>query len=100
MRHSDLQRRYRFYNREYFENRLPRRMKVRFVKSLREKTMGDVSEDEIRVSRYYCRAENTALFVLLHEMAHLKVGRRYSHGFKFQAEMARLARVGAFLDIW
>lgn len=73
---------------------------MRFVKSLREKTMGDVREEEIRVSRYYCRAERTALLVLLHEMAHLAVGRWFSHGTIFDEEMTRLACKGAFSDIW
>ena len=100
MTSAALQRRYRFYNREYFENRLPRRMKVRFVKSISGRVMGDVNEDEIRVSRYYCRADKTAHLVLLHEMAHLSIGRWFSHGSIFDEEMTRLACKGAFSDIW
>ena len=39
---------------------------------------------------------------LLHEMAHAAVNRRqgYGHGVRFQKEMLRLAKAGAFKGIW
>lgn len=47
-----------------------------------------------------CERANT----LLHEMAHVKVERKFGrdmwHGTHWQAEMKRLARIGAFKNIW
>ena len=41
---------------------------------------------------------------ILHEMAHIKVdlkfGREMGHGKHWQNEMKRLARLGAFRDMW
>ncbi|WP_446744312.1 hypothetical protein [Silvibacterium acidisoli] len=37
---------------------------------------------------------------LHHEMAHLKVGTKHKHGKVFQAEMLRLATLGAFRGLW
>ncbi len=41
--------------------------------------------------------------LLLHEMAHIKLRKRKMkdvHGREFQHEMGRLARIGAFRDLW
>ena len=41
--------------------------------------------------------------LLLHEMAHIKLRKRKVrdvHGREFQHEMQRLARIGAFRDLW
>lgn len=40
------------------------------------------------------------LMTLLHEMGHIKLGVRVKHGPKFQREMRRLARLGAFDPLW
>jgi predicted metal-dependent hydrolase len=39
-------------------------------------------------------------WVVLHEMAHIKLYPGTNHGKRFQAEMLRLATVGAFKSIW
>mgnify|MGYP001562620391 FL=1 len=37
---------------------------------------------------------------LLHEMAHLAIPMRFYHGPRFQKEMLRLAKIGAFKGLW
>jgi hypothetical protein len=37
---------------------------------------------------------------LLHEMVHASLPWRVNHGPKFQAEMLRLAKAGAFKEYW
>lgn len=48
--------------------------------------------------------EDERATTLLHEMAHVKVDRKFGrdmgHGTHWQAEMKRLARIGAFKNIW
>jgi len=39
-------------------------------------------------------------WVVLHEMAHIHIYPNRNHGKKFQAEMLRLAQIGAFKDVW
>ena len=39
-------------------------------------------------------------FQILHEMAHKALPLRYEHGEKWQGEMMRLAKAGAFKDLW
>jgi len=59
----------------------------------------------VRLNARYVKTIAQALLALLHEMAHLAVyarkgGPRVKHGLKWQAEMLRLAKAGAFRDIW
>ncbi len=47
--------------------------------------------------------ESCTKMLLLHEMAHIKLRKRKVrdvHGREFQHEMQRLARMGAFRDLW
>ena len=37
---------------------------------------------------------------ILHEMCHKAIPLRYDHGDRFQGEMMRLAKAGAFKDLW
>jgi hypothetical protein len=49
------------------------------------------------------RPTKVALMTLLHEMVHLKLWKKYpkeQHGHRFNKEMKRLARVGAFRNLW
>ena len=54
-----------------------------------------LASDLSRLSR-----TSVAMMTLLHEMCHLAVPKRIWHGPKFQKEMLRLAKAGAFKELW
>ena len=57
----------------------------------------------VNVSQLSFRRESCTKMLLLHEMAHIKLRKRKMrdvHGREFQHEMQRLARIGAFRDLW
>lgn len=62
--------------------------------------MGYCGEDEIAISTDLKKGTKLWKFTLLHEMCHLKHGVTAGHGPKFEAEMLRLARAGAFEGLW
>lgn len=55
---------------------------------------------EIFISRELRMWDVVSQGVLLHEMAHLNLGWGVNHGRKFQKEMLRLAKAGAFKGVW
>lgn len=57
----------------------------------------------IILNRYYVRFNSLTIFTLLHEMAHIALyekDRRTEHGPRWQSEMLRLAKQGAFRELW
>jgi hypothetical protein len=104
-----LQRAYRKYNKKYFRNRLPHGCKVQLDKNLERRETAVGMYLPIDFKPFPCGAilissrqpSRFRLFTLLHEMCHLKLrDTHWGHGQKFQAEMLRLARAGAFANLW
>ena len=109
-----LEAHYAFYNRRYFRNRLPvisvgwwdgKRGNTRW-KNIVGRTFYDLDEKKRIVPTHillhprlkqlpsYCK------LVLFHEMAHVATPHRVHHGIKFQRQMQRLAKIGAFRELW
>jgi predicted metal-dependent hydrolase len=90
---------YKKYNKKYFGNSLPKDIDLRFGH-----TQGDLGyqlgeEIVLNKSKAY-RRDSIWKGTLLHELVHLKVAESNDHGPKFQKEMLRLAKAGAFKGIW
>jgi predicted metal-dependent hydrolase len=94
---------YKRYNRKYFRGKLPP-ISLRFAKTEKavfgytnfrgNKPIAIIISQRIR---YWDRLVKQ---VLLHEMCHVGLSPRIEHGPKFEAEMRRLARAGAFRGLW
>ena len=98
---SRLERSYRYYNRRYFGNLLPNPPEVRVHWARLQSELGYQLEDEIVLNRRYRHCNALWRMTLLHEMVHLKLPPRApDHGRRFQREMLRLARAGAFRYLW
>jgi hypothetical protein len=99
-----LKRCYLRFNRIYFSNRLPTELPVRWAqdKSLGPpKWMGCSNSDFILLNARYRYSKNLCKTTLLHEMAHIAtVEEKAHHGPQWKREMRRLARIGAFDNIW
>jgi Zn-dependent peptidase ImmA (M78 family) len=97
---TQLERQFRLYNRKYFRNKLPKDTILgwRRMRSL----MGYQQGNKIVLSKSYRRTDALWKFTLLHEMVHLKLDGIpcADHGPLFQAEMLRLANLGAFKGLW
>jgi len=93
-----LQRAYREYNKKYFGNRLPKSTQLRWADM---SMMGYQLDDEIVINRRDRKRDRVWKGTLLHEMVHLSLPKtRFDHGKEFQKEMLRLAKLGAFRNIW
>lgn len=105
MSRRTLQKWYAKYNRDYFGGKLPK-VSLGFALMPRTKfghttKVGD--RFEVDISGAIFDMDKTILFTLLHEMAHIKLWQRYprhQHGEVFCREMRRLAREGAFDQLW
>lgn len=108
-----LKRFYRRANRAYFGGKLPSKTIIQWDPELhrREKCIGIMEYFpgriiEISLDPWLKRSWSIVAMTLLHEMAHIKLlmadpyGSRVGHGPKFQREMRRLSRVGAFDGLW
>jgi hypothetical protein len=113
---THIQRFYRMANRRYWHGRLPLDVKVRWDAKLyaKERAIGIMQSVPgvgvliVLSTKLRCCAGLVGL-VMLHEMAHLAIlaragnfgaGGRDSHGAAFQREMVRLAKAGAFKNLW
>ena len=95
---------FRTFNRKYFNNRLPNPPDtvVRFAKitgALKD-CIGYQLGDEIVLNNRFRDCQNIWVFTLFHEMVHMSLPPSVHHGPRFQREMRRLARIGAFEKIW
>ena len=110
MTSKNLRRLFTTYNRKYFGNKLPK-YKVVFSNYLvRVNLFGDcdVKKHRIRIASDINRKRWNVITkeTLLHEMCHAKCKHNASqgedewHGPKFEKEMLRLAKKGAFKGIW
>ena len=94
-----LEHTYRSFNRKYFNNSLSKDVDLKFGHT--SGLLGYQLGEEIVLSKNKAyRKESIWKGTLLHEMVHLKVSESADHGPKFQKEMLRLARKGAFANIW
>jgi predicted metal-dependent hydrolase len=95
-----LRRAYLHYNRKYFDGKLPRAAEIVW-EALPATLLGyQKDDDKIAINDKLKRAWTLWRFTLLHEMCHLKLGHKISHGRRFQDEMRRLANEGAFDGLW
>src|SRR5450631_196954 len=103
MTNRSLKRWYGHYNRKYFQGRLPD-IAVRFAKISR--VLLGVSTrigDEwvvVEISKELKGWNRLTRCILLHEMAHVSLPIKIMHGPKFEKEMRRIAKAGAFRGIW
>ncbi len=103
MKETRLQKTYRYYNRKYFGNVLPNPPNVKVKWGDIEPAMGLQLDNEIVINRCHRSAQRLWRFTLLHEMEHLaldEVNTRSDHGKEFQEGMLRLAKLGAFRNLW
>lgn len=91
-----LQKAYAQYRRKYFK-KLPVKAKVKWEKMPH---LGYWDGEKIALNRAYRRDDKIWRFTLLHEMVHMSLEPERSHGKAFQREMLRLAKAGAFKDLW
>lgn len=102
---------YKTYNRRYFKSSLPEiSIKWKQPKSRNRAAEFYVYENESLeiLINPVLRKNNMQLFTmqtLLHEMCHVKLRKRdksiaEGHGDIFQKEMKRLAKIGAFKNLW
>ena len=98
---QQLKRIYTKYNRLYFENSLPDAF-VWWEPTASAYANCIFEEDvwKIRLSPSTAGWSAITKWSLLHEMVHIKLHPYRKHGKKFNAEMLRLAQMGAFNDIW
>jgi len=108
-----LRRKYNEYNDRYFKGRLPLGREVRLLVCSEDKMVntgvfGEYEDFEIRIEKKAYgrpREKSQAQSTLLHEMVHmdldfLGVDEKDQHGPRFQKGMLRLAKLGAFRDLW
>lgn len=96
-----LRRWYRRFNRRYFDNKLPPRIPLKLVEANRGYLSGDTHETcVLAINEAYYWDTGIGRMTMLHEMVHLKLFPYPGHGPKFQEEMKRLARLGAFEHLW
>ena len=95
-----LKKYYQRFNRIYFGNKLPD-IPVKFEETARKGVVGETTffgSCPVRISispniRYW---DKIVLQVLLHECAHVALPANVQHGPRFDREIARLFRAGAF----
>jgi hypothetical protein len=98
-----LRRYYQTYNAKFFGGALPEDVDVIWAphNGCSGVTIFEPNEDiVIKINPMYLGDSCRGRLLLLHEMCHVKLGTRVSHGPKFQAEMLRLAQIGAFKNLW
>lgn len=92
---------YRRYNKKFWKNRLPE-IPVRFanIKDLGQTHFEGHEPVYIQIKREMKFSRALSLMTLLHEQVHVFLPDRIIHGPKFEAQMLRLARAGAFKGLW
>lgn len=103
---TDLQAWYHKFNDSYFRNQLP---PIRILRRKLAPLKGGyrrygythfIGDDPVVIVINSELWLEIALLTLLHEMCHVRLPRRVNHGKRFQAEMLRLAKKGAFTNLW
>lgn len=99
---KDLKHWYKHYNKKFWQNRLPD-IPVRFANTGKNWGQTHFEGHEpayIEISREAKKSRAVSLMTLLHEQVHVFLPDRIIHGPKFEAEMLRLAKAGAFKGLW
>jgi hypothetical protein len=101
---------YGFYNVKYFDSKLPPKVKIKIGKGRKFRkwkkvadslSHPEIAKPKITVTYKHRRYPNGLRQHLLHEMAHIATcDETEHHGPKWKKEMRRLAKEGAFDDIW
>lgn len=114
-----LEEAFTFYNRKYWNNKLPKSCVIRLKRSLisdgekldgchielwkrtKDKPNGEFLRHEIWILYALTNYPFSALITLLHEMTHLhlKLQGYMGHGKRFKAERKRLFLLGAYDDL-
>lgn len=98
---AQLRRAYRRYNALYFKGSLPDDADILFAPT---ECYGVTQQDDggfvITIDPKYAIESRMWRLTLLHEMVHLDIWPKMSHGAAFQGEMFRLAQAGAFAKLW
>ena len=106
-----LKRAFLSFNRRYFNGRLPKETEVKYSKKIFRKHhfLGHAiylknALSLIRIAKELKRTPTIAQLVLLHEMCHIALMQQgrflENHGTRFQKLMLKLAKKGAFKDLW
>ena len=96
----DLQRAYDEYNQLYFGGKLSHDILVKWVR-LPRRLMGQADLEGIDINLNLRGTSCLWRFTLLHEMSHIATYTEIEeHGPMWQAEMHRLANIGAFEKVW
>lgn len=108
-----LRKMYRDFNRKWFRNRLPKNIEVRFVDLPQPKALSHINFGLTHFEAYkpvyiyiwsgLQRNHGETAMTLLHEMVHVSLPYTCnSHGpySRFEKEMVRLAKAGAFNPYW
>ena len=101
---------YNFYNAKYFNNELPKGTKLFFVYKIGKSKSPEKSNcastyfyadkpPVILIQRTKVKSMRYVAADLLHELVHVAKPRA-DHGKVFQEEMLRLAKMGAFEQVW
>jgi hypothetical protein len=98
--HSQLRGWYIRFNTKWFDNRLPLDMDVFYAPSdgCHGELVVDGESRHIQIDTAIGDSKFQQL-ILLHEMTHYDTG-DFGHGARFQAGMLRLAKAGAFRNLW
>lgn len=94
---KEINKNYKEFNKTYFDNRLPKDVKVIFVESADlDGDWGEYIDDErtIYLNQKLQAVAEYCLIVLLHEMAHVKSGD--GHSFLHKGVIADLFQRGAY----
>lgn len=101
-----LKRLYLRLNKAWFGNRLPADTICVWSRALNHEPLQAELDDEaepliIRHNPVLRRFENLIIYNTLHELAHIAtLSEKTPHGPRWQREMLRLAKAGAFASVW
>ncbi len=102
MTNKELNHWFQHYNKKYFRGKLPK-CQVRFRK-VEDNDLGqcemDIKIPLIDINPALGKWRVIVKTTLLHEMVHISLSSRVEHGPRFQREMLRLAKAGAFKGLW
>ena len=95
---------FRTFNKRYFDGTLPNCVVFWEPAFVTGDELGEVKQEGeriiLRIDPSIRFTSAVTKLVLLHEMSHLRLWPYLGHGRKFQAEMLRLAALGAFKNLW
>jgi predicted metal-dependent hydrolase len=97
----NLEKIYDYSNKKFYGNKLPE-IEIKYSKRMHMKhAMGEtlfvgLEPKRINIAYYLQYVPSQCIITVLHEMAHVKLGRKVGHGKKFKAELLRLHKVGAY----